>query len=247
MHRRAFIGLGAAALGGQWLSRAAHASAGADDPKPGARRLGLADGDRDGLLYVPRGFAADVPLPLIVMLHGAGGSATSVDYTFPLADEIGALVLAPDSREWTWDALIGGFGPDLAFIGKAFRDVAGRFAIERAHVALAGHSDGASYALSMGIGFGDVFTHLMAFSPGVMQPIEVHGKPRIFISHGTSDAVMPIDETSRKFVPRLEALEYDVTYREYRRAARGAGADCARGVRLVPCVTCGLPRRRGAG
>jgi predicted esterase len=26
---------------------------------------------------------------------------------------------------------------------------------------------------------------------------------------------MPIDETSRKFVPRLKALNYDVTYREY--------------------------------
>jgi hypothetical protein len=30
-----------------------------------------------------------------------------------------------------------------------------------------------------------------------------------------SDRVMPIDDTSRKFVPRLEGLGYDVTYREY--------------------------------
>jgi predicted esterase len=26
---------------------------------------------------------------------------------------------------------------------------------------------------------------------------------------------MPIDETSRKFVPRLKGLNYDVTYKEY--------------------------------
>ena len=26
---------------------------------------------------------------------------------------------------------------------------------------------------------------------------------------------MPIDDTSRKFVPRLKKLDYDVTYREY--------------------------------
>ena len=26
---------------------------------------------------------------------------------------------------------------------------------------------------------------------------------------------MPIDETSRRFVPRLKRLGYDVTYREY--------------------------------
>ena len=51
---------------------------------------------------------------------------------------------------------------------------------------------------------------------GVVEP-----KPRNSIikpyvmSHGTLDNVMPIDETSRKFVPRLRGLGYDVTYREY--------------------------------
>ncbi|PYR48996.1 MAG: hypothetical protein DMF89_13935 [Acidobacteria bacterium] len=48
-----------------------------------------------------------------------------------------------------------------------------------------------------------------------MQPIQANGKPPIFISHGTEDQTMPIDVTSRKFVPRLKALGYEVTYREY--------------------------------
>jgi predicted esterase len=52
-------------------------------------------------------------------------------------------------------------------------------------------------------------------SPGVMNPVAAQGKPKIFISHGTSDTTMPIDDTSRKFVPRLKGLGYDVTYREY--------------------------------
>ena len=80
---------------------------------------------------------------------------------------------------------------------------------------IAGHSDGASYALSLGLGTGDTFGHIMAFSPGVMKPAEIHGKPRIFISHGLSDPIMPIGVTSRQFVPRLKNLGYDVTYREY--------------------------------
>jgi phospholipase/carboxylesterase len=87
--------------------------------------------------------------------------------------------------------------------------------VDRRRLALAGFSDGASYALSLGIGNGDVFTHIMALSPGVMSPAVVAGKPRIFISHGTGDRVMPIDDTSRRFVPRLKALDYDVTYREF--------------------------------
>ena len=80
---------------------------------------------------------------------------------------------------------------------------------------MTGFSDGASYALSLGIGNGDVFGHILAFSPGVMQPATAAGKPRIFISHGTADQTMPIDDTSRKFVPRLKALGYDVVYREF--------------------------------
>ena len=79
----------------------------------------------------------------------------------------------------------------------------------------AGFSDGASYALSFGIGAGDVFSHVAAFSPGLMRPRDARGKPRIFISHGTSDPVMPIDETSHRFVPALRKLGYDVTFREY--------------------------------
>jgi phospholipase/carboxylesterase len=82
-------------------------------------------------------------------------------------------------------------------------------------MAIGGHSDGATMSLSLGIGMGDVFGAIMAFSPGVMSPAQVSGKPRIFISHGVSDPVMPIDVTSRTFVPRLKKLGYDVTYREY--------------------------------
>jgi predicted esterase len=48
-----------------------------------------------------------------------------------------------------------------------------------------------------------------------MTPVAVAGKPKIFISHGINDPVMPIDDTSRRFVPRLKGLGYDVTYREY--------------------------------
>ena len=77
------------------------------------------------------------------------------------------------------------------------------------------------HALSFGIGAGDVFSHIAAFSAGLMEPREARGRPRVFISHGTSDPVMPIDETSRRFVPALRNLGYDVTYREERGGPRG--------------------------
>jgi len=172
--------------------------------------------DRDGLLYVPRGYKPDVPAPLMVTLHGAGGTGLSATSMFPLADEFGIVVLAPDSRdERSWDVVLGGYGPDVEFIRAALDYTMARCTIDRKRIALVGVSDGASYALSLGIGNGDFFSRIIAFSPGLMRPAEANGKPRVFISHGTSDNVMPIDITSRDFVKRLKALGYDVTYREF--------------------------------
>ena len=209
--RRTFLGFGASALASIALPRAVRAA----DLGSGSHPLGL-DHERDGLLYLPRTYTAGTAAPLMVLFHGAGGTAQSVAYAFPMADEHGVIILAPDSRDQrTWDLMIGAYGPDADFLSNALGQTFGRCSVDRTRLALAGHSDGASYALSFGIGVGNLFTQILAFSPGVMTPLDVKGKPRIFISHGTRDAVMPIDDTSRKFVPRLKGLGYDVTYREY--------------------------------
>ena len=210
--RRSFL----TAAAGIAVAPRRRARAAADPVRIGQQKLKLAEGDRDGLLYVPQNYKPDAATPLVLMFHGAGSSALNVSYTFPIADELGFLVLAPDSRdEATWDMLLHGYGEDVEFIGLALKDTYARCNVDRKRMAIAGHSDGASYSLSLGIGTGDTFGHVLAFSPGVMTPAEVHGKPKIFISHGLSDPVMPIDVTSRTFVARLKKLGYDVTFREY--------------------------------
>ena len=111
-------------------------------------------------------------MPLVVVFHGAGGSGLNTSYSFPMADEFGFIVLAPDSRsELTWDLVLGEFGPDVEFLQEAFRQTVGRCSVDRSRLTVAGHSDGASYSLSFGIGAGDVFGHIIALSPGVMTPV----------------------------------------------------------------------------
>jgi len=186
-----------------------------DQSGPGRYALKLGD-DRDGFVYVPRDYTAGTPTPLLVMLHGAGNTSLSVQYALPLADEFKVLILAPDSRdERTWDGVLRSWGPDVDFLSAAVGQTLSRYSIDKTKVGVGGFSDGASYALSFGITFGDQFSRIISMSPGVMQPMAARGKPRIFISHGTSDPIMPIDDTSRKFVPKLKSLGYDVTYREY--------------------------------
>ena len=83
-------------------------------------------------------------------------------------------------------------------------------------MALGGFSDGASYTLSLGLANGDLFTHLVAFSPGfIARPAPAAGRPLIFMSHGTQDSVLGIDQTSRRLVPQLRNAGYEVTYREF--------------------------------
>ena len=181
----------------------------------GLQRLGLNSG-RDGILYVPASYQANRPTPLALMLHGAGSASPQVLTAFrTLVDSTGFILLAPDSRRQTWDIILGQYGPDVAFIDQALAQTFSRYAIDPTHIAIGGFSDGASYALSLGIINGDLFTHVIAYSPGFMVPTMQEGSPRFFISHGTKDQVLPIDRCSRRLVPQLQRAGYDVTYDEF--------------------------------
>jgi phospholipase/carboxylesterase len=182
---------------------------------PGLRPLGL-DPARDAFLHVPAGLRPGRSAPLVVAFHGAGGEGRQMlDILTGLADVEGFLLLAPDSRGVTWDVILDDYGPDVAFVDEAMRRVFAEHAVDPARLAAAGFSDGASYALSLGLTNGGLFTHVLAFSPGFMAPARAEGSPRFFVSHGVRDAVLPIDRTSRRVVPRLKAAGYEVEYREF--------------------------------
>jgi phospholipase/carboxylesterase len=154
--------------------------------------------------------------PLVVLLHGAGGRAgNALPILGRQAEREGALLLVPDARASTWDVLRDGYGPDVRFLDRALERVFARHAVDPARIALAGFSDGASYALSLGLGNGDLFTHLIAFAPGFAAPEVQVGRPRIFVTHGLRDEVLPIAQCSHRLVPLLGRSGYDVTYREF--------------------------------
>ncbi len=63
---------------------------------------------------------------------------------------------------------------------------------------------------------GGLLTHLIAFSPGFMAPIEpIVGEPKVFVSHGTEDAVLSVSVSRDGIVPSLQGDGYDVTYEEF--------------------------------
>jgi phospholipase/carboxylesterase len=186
----------------------------------GLQRLNLGR-ERDGLLYVPA--RTQSPAPLIVMLHGSRDSGEVIMTKIrPLADRIGAIVLAPDARDYTWDIARGPvdetaldrFGEDVKFIDAAMARTFERYPIDRKRIAIGGFSDGGSYALSLGLMNGDLFTHVVAFSPGFMRLRSTAGHPHVFLAHGTSDDVLPIDK-SRFLARALDDAGYDLEYVEF--------------------------------
>jgi phospholipase/carboxylesterase len=187
--------------------------------KPGEQPLGLGKGnERDGVIYVPRDLPTNGPVPLIVLLHGATGAGKGITSRLgapEIGDRYKAIVLAPDSRGRTWDMIRGEFGPDVAFLDRALDQIFSRVTIDPTRVAVGGFSDGASYALSLGVINGDLFTHILAFSPGFLVADHTYGKPAIFVSHGTSDEILPIDTTSHRLVPALRKVGYPVEFRVF--------------------------------
>ncbi|MET8361191.1 phospholipase [Micromonospora sp. NPDC005171] len=172
------------------------------------------DGDRLALGYAPEPATDGSAYRLVLLLHGAGGSARQgLDLLLPVADAQHLLLVAPDSSAASWDLIAGGFGADVGRIDCLLTTVFDTYPVS--DVTVGGFSDGASYALSLGLANGDLVDAVLAFSPGFAAPPVTHGRPRIFISHGVDDRVLPVDVCSRRLVPRLHDLGYDVAYQEF--------------------------------
>jgi predicted esterase len=171
--------------------------------------------ERDAILFVPRA-AREGAVPLVVLLHGAGGSADGIrQRLFGTADTMSFALLIPDSRGPTWDAIRGIYGPDVVFIDHALRLVFSRVRIDPSRVIVSGFSDGASYALALGRMNGDLFTRILAFSPGFVPPGSAVGKPEVYITHGDDDPILPYEVTSQRIVPVMQRAGHVVTMKQF--------------------------------
>lgn len=181
---------------------------------------------RNGLLYVPQNHAG--PLPLLILLHKSGGSPKewfSGDESFaPYAEKGCFIILAPESPGVSWGTGPKNWGYDYVAVNRSLEEAFTRCAIDPTRLAIGGFSDGASYALSLGLANGDIFSYIVAFSPGYIVKAHARGRlgnhnevqiPFVYIAHGTADNVLPIASTSRIFVSSLKKNGYNVDFHEF--------------------------------
>ncbi len=176
--------------------------------KPGVHVLDDNNGRR-ALLCIPPTYNAAVPSPFMLMLHGARGDGDrTLEGQRDAADRHGVVLLCPSTRSGTWDAITGSFAHDLEKLDTLLAQVFERCNIDPTRIASGGFSDGATYALSLGLLNGQLFTHIIAHSPGFIISDERYGKPRVYVSHGRQDEVLPFDRCGAVIVAQLEKEGY---------------------------------------
>ncbi len=184
------------------------------DPLPAGDHVLDTFNGRDTVLVVPSTLVPDKPAPLMLALHGATQSSEYMLRKLrDAAEAAGSLMIAPSSIDRTWDAIIGlSFTIDCSRIDEALKQAFQHFAVDPHRLAIAGFSDGASYSLSLGVVNGDLFSHIIAFSPGFMIPGPRHGHPPVFISHGRNDPILPFDTCGQRLARELSHDGYQVEF-----------------------------------
>jgi predicted esterase len=185
----------------------------ASDCGPGTHSFTLPNG-RLGRMRVTAGGRGGAKA-LIVVLHGAGGSAIDGLRAFRGGWSAPGLVLvAPASRGASW-SILRGPDRDIDSVNVALTRALARCRVDPGRIAIGGFSDGATYALSLGLSNGDLYRSVVALSPGGITGGAPLGRPRVFVSHGEQDSILPISSTSDRIVPALRAAGYPVVYRRF--------------------------------
>ena len=170
----------------------------------------------DGLVYFPASYKPTIPAPVAFLLHGAGQDASELMAPVSTyAESRGLVLVAVTSSQGTWDAIYGGFGPDVTAIDLALNYLFARCNVDMKRLGVMGFSDGATYAIALTRANGDLFKRVNVYSPGFLISVDSVGKPEYFITHGTQDQVLSFDNTKNVIVPTLRSAGYSVDFRQF--------------------------------
>lgn len=187
-------------------------------------------------LYVPTGYDAKTPAPLVVLLHGLGSNPKQVigyDGIVDEAEKRGYVVVAPygfNERGWYGSRGKGKEGP---FFGNA-KDpdnlgelsekdvfhvlgiVEKELRIDARRRFLTGHSMGGAGTVYLGATRKGMWAGLAPLAPalgGPMDLLEKLGTTPVYVVMGDKDRMVPV-VTVRKWVEEMKRLEVPVTYEE---------------------------------
>ena len=160
--------------------------------------------ERDGVersywVYLPAGYDASQPLPLVVNLHAynaAGPKQEQISRMRPLADVHGFILVYPEARgePAAWDFTPGlAANADTQFIAALLDQLAGQLAVDQDRQFVMGLSNGGGMAHRLACDLGDRF-RAAAMVAGVYpagSPCAATTPIPILAFHGDADSVVP--------------------------------------------------------
>jgi phospholipase/carboxylesterase len=143
-------------------------------------------------LYVPENYYTERPLPLVVALHGGYGHGRDFLWTWLReARSRGFALLSPTSIGTTWS--ITSIDDDAGTLKRHMEEVYARINIDRSRILVTGMSDGATFALCLGLREASWFTAIAPVS-GVLSLTDIADAKgrRIYWVHGALDWIFPM-------------------------------------------------------
>jgi phospholipase/carboxylesterase len=189
------------------------------DEAPPTGHVYVEQGPARAVLLTPTELDPGRRYPLITVLHGAGRQDEMlVKAVRDEPDKRGAFFLVPRSLLPTWDLIASSERPDLDFLEYAYDLIFRRYPIDPARQALLGYSDGASYALSVGLSNPTLFRAIMAWAAGFVALApdfdpDAARKPDLLLEYGTHDPIFPFQHVALPMRANLERAGYTVVFR----------------------------------
>ncbi len=157
---------------------------------------------RSYYLYLPDGRPPAAGAPLLLVLHGGGGSGRGIAGRLgfqPLADRAGFLLVYPEARGRHWnDGRVWSGNPgtdDVGFLSALIDRLLARYRLDPARVYVSGVSNGGMMTLRLGC---EVSGKLAAIAPAIAnlpQPLAAecrHAPPlSLLLLDGTADPLVP--------------------------------------------------------
>ena len=189
-----------------------------DEPSP-TGHVSIERGESRAVLLTPSEIDPAKRYPLVTVLHGAGRQDEMlVRACRDEPEKRDALFLVPRSALPTWDLIASPERPDLDFLEYAYDLIYRRYPVDAGRQALLGYSDGASYALSVGLSNPHLFRAVMGWAASfiALDPtfnLDADRKPAVLLEYGTHDEIFPFERVAVPMRENLRKAGYTVEFR----------------------------------
>jgi polyhydroxybutyrate depolymerase len=181
-------------------------AAGVYEPGTTASEIRVGSDTRTFRIHVPEGYDPGVPLPVLLMFHGGGGSGRQFQEASaemdPIADREGFVTVYPDGtgtlRTWNGGGCCGAAVTqnidDVGFVRALLDHVEASLCVDRNRVFASGMSNGAILSHRLACELAD---RLAAIAPVAGTDLTTHCSPTrpiaVMHTHGTADGHVPWD------------------------------------------------------